>query len=158
MYETIDLLQQTTDYYYIYYIHYNTDDPNFLELEEYFEKHYLSSFSEKITKIILKMIYYYPCKVYLTEPTKDIPINSTLDFNSNIRHYSPSEFSKIIKQVILTDFSSLQILFSTPKFLISICGDFSVTIYGIKGNNEAINLLQQLTTQEGLFLKQNSPS
>ena len=136
MYETIDLLQQTTDYYYRDYIPYNTDDPNFLELEEYFEKHYLSSFSE----------------------TKDIPINSTLDFNSNIRHYSPSEFSKIIKQVILTDFSSLQILFSTPKFLISICGDFSVTIYGIKGNNEAINLLQQLTTQEGLFLKQNNPS
>lgn len=158
MYETIDLLQQTTDYYYIDYIPYNTDDPNFLELEEYFEKHYLSSFSEKITKIILKIIYYYPCKVYLTEPTKDIPINSTLDFNSNIRHYSPSEFSKIIKQVILTDFSSLQILFSTPKFLISICGDFSVIIYGIKGNNEAINLLQQLTTQEGLFLKQNNPS
>lgn len=51
MYETIDLLQQTTDYYYIDYIPYNTDDPNFLELEEYFEKHYLSSFSEKITKI-----------------------------------------------------------------------------------------------------------
>ena len=60
MYETIDLLQQTTDYYYIDYIPYNTDDPNFLELEEYFEKHYLSSFSEKITKIILKIIYYYP--------------------------------------------------------------------------------------------------
>ena len=74
MYETIDLLQQTTDYYYIDYIPYNTDDPNFLELEEYFEKHYLSSFSEKITKIILKIIYYYPCKVYLTEPTKDIPL------------------------------------------------------------------------------------
>ena len=50
MYETIDLLQQTTDYYYIDYIPYNTDDPNFLELEEYFEKHYLSSFSEKIKK------------------------------------------------------------------------------------------------------------
>lgn len=56
MYETIDLLQQTTDYYYIDYIPYNTDDPNFLELEEYFEKHYLSSFSEKITKIILNNI------------------------------------------------------------------------------------------------------
>ena len=95
MYETIDLLQQTTDYYYIDYIPYNTDDPNFLELEEYFEKHYLSSFSEKITKIILKIIYYYPCKVYLTEPTKDIPINSTLDFYSNIRHYSPSLFPLI---------------------------------------------------------------
>ena len=27
MYETIDLLQQTTDYYYIDYIPYNTDDP-----------------------------------------------------------------------------------------------------------------------------------
>lgn len=56
MYETIDLLQQTTDYYYIDYIPYNTDESNFLELEEYFEKHYLSSFSEKITKIILKDI------------------------------------------------------------------------------------------------------
>ncbi|MFZ2180947.1 MAG: hypothetical protein WAV57_10220 [Blautia wexlerae] len=51
MYETIDLLQQTTDYYYRDYIPYNTDDPNFLELEEYFEKHYLSSFSEKIETV-----------------------------------------------------------------------------------------------------------
>lgn len=50
MYETIDLLQQTTDYYYIDYIPYNTDDPNFLELEEYFEKHYLSSFKFKNNK------------------------------------------------------------------------------------------------------------
>ena len=41
MYETIDLLQQTTDYYYIDYIPYNTDDPNFLELEEYFEKQWI---------------------------------------------------------------------------------------------------------------------
>ena len=56
MYETIDLLQQTTDYYYIDYIPYNTDDPNFLELEEYFEKHFLCSFSEKIRKIILKQL------------------------------------------------------------------------------------------------------
>lgn len=156
MYETIDTLQKTEDYYFIDYIPYRIDNPAFLELEEYFEKDYLPLFAEKISRIVLKAIYYYPCEIYLTEPTKRIPTDITLDFDVNIRHYPPDKFAEIIKQIIMTDFSSFQILFSTPQFLISVCGEFSVTIYGTAKEKEVLNLLQQLASQEGLFLKQNN--
>lgn len=155
MCEVIDLLQETEDYYFIDYIPYTTNNPEFLELEEYFEKTYLPLFAEKIARIVLKMIYYYPCEVYLTEPTKKMPEGMDLEFDTNVRHYSPDKFDEIIKQIIMTDFSSLQILFSAPQFLISVCGEFSVTIYGAADKPEVIQLLQQLAAQEGLFLKQN---
>ena len=54
-------------------------------------------------------------------------------------------------QVILTDFSSVQILFSNPKFLASIKGDFSVTIYDPP--DDVITLFEQFAHQEGLFFK-----
>ncbi len=158
MYEVIDLLQETEDYYFIDYIPYTTNNPEFLELEEYFEKTYLPLFAEKIARIVLKMIYYYPCEVYLTEPAKKIPEGMDLEFDTNVRHYPPDKFAEIIKKIIMTDFSSLQILFSTPQFLISVCGEFSVTICGATNEPEVIQLLQQLAAQEGLFLKQNQPN
>lgn len=155
MYEVIDLLQQAENYYFIDYIPYRIDNPEFLELEEYFEKEYLSLFAEKISRIVLKTMYYYPCEVYLTEATKELPTDLDLEFDVNIRNYAPNKIAQIIKQVIMTDFSSIQILFSTPQFLISVCGEFSVTIYGVTEKTEIINLLQQLSSQEGLFLKKN---
>ena len=153
MYEIINLLQETEDYYFVDYIPYRVDAANFLELEEYFEENYLPLFAEKVARIILKMIYYYPCEVYLTKPTKKAPEKMDLIFDANIRNYSPEKLAEIIRQVILTDFSTLQILFTTPQFLVSVCGEFSVTIYGASGKKEAVNLLQQLILQEGLFLK-----
>lgn len=155
MYETIDLLQKTENYYFIDYIPYKIDNTDFLELEEYFEKEYLPLFAEKVARIVLKMIYYYPCEIYLTEPTPKVSKEMDMAFDTNIRHYLPDKLNEIIKQVIMTDFLSLQILFSLPQFLISICGDFSVTIYGAEKEKEVVNLLQQLVSQEGLFLIQN---
>ena len=155
MYEIIDLLQKMENYYFIDYIPYKIDNPDFLELEEYFEKEYLPLFAEKVARIVLKMIYYYPCEVYLTEPTQKVSKEKDMAFDTNIRHYLPDKLNEIIKQVIMTDFSSLQILFSAPQFLISICGEFSVTIYGAEKETEVVNLLQQLVSQEGLFLIQN---
>ena len=155
MCEVIDLLQETEDYYFIDYIPYTTNNPEFLELEEYFEKTYLPLFAEKIARIVLKMIYYYLCEVYLTEPEKKVPGKMELNFDTNIRHYSPDKLDEIIKKVIVTDFSSLQILFSSPQFLISVCGEFSVTVYGVADKPEVVQVLQQLVLQEGLFLKQN---
>ena len=155
MYEKIDLLQETEDYYFIDYIPYKINNPKFLELEEYFLKEYLPLFAEKVARIVLKVMYYYPCKAYLTQPTKMTPKGIEITYDADIRHYLPDKFVEIIKQVIMTDFSSLQILFSEPQFLISVCGEFSVTIYGVSKEPEVINILQQLVSQEGLYLKQN---
>ena len=46
MYEIIEFLQKSDDYYYIDYIPYETSDVRFLELENYFEKTYLPIYAE----------------------------------------------------------------------------------------------------------------
>lgn len=153
MYEIIDSLQESDDYYYIDYIPYNTKDSAYLQLEDYFVQTYLHDYSQKIIRIMLKLIYYYQSEVYLTEPTKKTPADFDIPFDTNIRDNTPEKLADVINQVILQDFSSIQILFSNPLFLISICGEFSVTIY--KPNNDTIQLLNQLVQQEGLFLKKH---
>lgn len=151
MYETINKIQESDHYYYIDYIPYNTSDPKFLELEDYFEKTYLNTFAKKIVTIILKMVYYYECEIFITEDFQKKPLKYEIPFDVNIRYESPDKIAYIIKQVIVDDFSSVQILFSTPAFLISISGGFSVAIY--QPTEEVIRLLEQLVLQEGLFLK-----
>lgn len=56
MYEIIEFLQKSDDYYYIDYIPYETSDVRFLELENYFEKTYLPIYAEKVSCIALKLI------------------------------------------------------------------------------------------------------
>ncbi|MGG0822005.1 hypothetical protein ABE099_03935 [Paenibacillus turicensis] len=153
MYEVIDKLQESNDYYYIDYIPFLIKDPKYLDLEEFFIKTYLDSYSKKISRIMLKLIYYYNCKIYLTEPSKEFNENLEIQFNTDIRATSPEKLDDIIRKVILTDFSSVQILFSDPLFLISIGGEFSVTIF--KPTDEVVENLNQLVNQEGLFLKKH---
>lgn len=151
MYKTIDLLQELEDYYYIDYIPYHPTDANYLELEEYFEENYLPEYAKKIVRIALKLIYFYECEIFLTENTKKVELKYNIPFNVNIRDNGPEKIAYIIEQVILKDFSSVQILFSTPLFLMSINGGFSVAIY--QPSDKVIQILQSLVTQEGLFLK-----
>lgn len=154
MYELIDSLQESEDYYYIDYIPYTTDDSEYLELEEYFIKTYLESFSKKISRIMLKLIYYYPCEIYLTEPLGKIPEDFNVLFNTNIRKNTPDRLSYVIRQIISNDFSSIDILFTEPVFLITIEGEFAVTIYNVP--DKSVQLLNQLVQQEGLFLKKHN--
>lgn len=72
-------------------------------------------------------------------------------FDINIRDSSPDKLAYVIKNVISRDFSSIQILFSNPQFLMSIDGGFSVSFYQL--TTEVLHVLQRLVTQEGLFLK-----
>ena len=155
MYELINSLQESEDYYYIDYIPYTTYDSEYLELEEYFIKTYLESFSKKISRIMLKLIYYYPCEIYLTEPSRrKIPNDFNFFFNTNIRKNTPDRLSYAIRQIILNDFSSINILFTEPIFLITIEGEFAVTIYNAP--DKSVQLLNQLVQQEGLFLKKHN--
>lgn len=95
MYNIIDLFQQTSDFYYIDYIPYETSDVRFLELERYFESNYLSIFAEKISRIALKLIYYYPCVIYLTESPIPSEMEYEISFNVNIRDNSPDKSGRV---------------------------------------------------------------
>lgn len=151
MNETIDLLQESREYYFVDYIPFDIKNPKYLELEEFFVNSYLDDFAEKIVRISLKLIYFYPCEVYLTEPAGDMSGEFDIPFDTNIRNFSPEQISYAIKQIITRDFSSVQILFTEPSFLISIDGEFAVTVYCPP--NSAVDLLNQLVGQEGLYLK-----
>ncbi|WP_143322580.1 hypothetical protein [Clostridium sp. HBUAS56010] len=151
MYKVIENLQDLDEYYYIDFIPYETSDVHFLELEEYFETSYLPLYAEKISRIALKLIYFYQCEIYLTESSIPDNLEQEISFNVNIRNTSPDKLANIIKQIVSMDFSSVQILFSEPHFLVSIDGGFSVSFY--EPTDEVVLLLQKLVSQEGLFLK-----
>ncbi|WP_313076168.1 hypothetical protein [Lacrimispora sp.] len=151
MYEMIDLFQESDDYYYIDFIPYEANDVTFLELEEYFERTYLRSFAKKITRIALKMIYRYPCEIIFTESTKIAKLKYEMPFYENIPNSTPDKLAYFINKIITKDFSSMQILFSEPQFLLSISGGFSVAIY--QPTDEVLQILKMLIGQEGLFLK-----
>lgn len=153
MYETIDALQECGDWYVIDYMPCRVDDPRFLELEGYLERTWLPEFADRVTRIILKIVYLLPCAMYLTEPATRSADDAGLDFDTDIRRYSPERLAAVIGRVVLTDFSSVQILCDSPRFLISVCGGFSVTAYGADEHPAVIELLRRLAAQEGLFLR-----
>lgn len=151
MYEIIESLQDLDEYYYIDFIPYETSDLHFLELEEYFETSYLPLYAEKISRIALKLIYFYQCEIYLTESPIPVDLEHEFSFNVNIRNSSPDKLAYIITKIVSMDFSSVQILFSDPQFLMSINGGFLVCFYQLI--DETLQILQKLVSQEGLFLK-----
>lgn len=151
MYEMIEHLQELDDFYYIDFIPYEAPDVKFLELEEYFESTYLRSFAKKITRIALKLIYRYPCDIFLTESPIPVPLKYEIPFNENIRNNTPEKLAYFINKIVSKDFSSMQIMFSEPQFLMSINGGFSAVVY--QPTDEVLEILQKLIGQEGLFLK-----
>ena len=155
MYEMIDLFQESDDYYYIDFIPYEANDVSFLELEEYFERTYLPFFAKKITRIVLKLIYRYPCKIIFAESAIPVKLKYEMPFYEDIRNSTPDKLAYFIKKIVIKDFSSMQILFSEPQFLMSISGGFSVAVY--QPTDEVLQILKMLIGQEGLFLKYKNP-
>ena len=58
--------------YYIDYIPHNPESPAYLELEEYYERTYLPTYADKISRIMLQVMWQYPCRVCLGEMEKQI--------------------------------------------------------------------------------------
>lgn len=155
MYELIESFQKSDDYYFIDFVPYETTDVSFLDLEEYFESTYLFTFADKISRIALKMIYFLHCEIYLTEAPIPVELEHEISFDDNIRNSSPDKLAYIINKIVSMDFSSVQIIFTEPQFLMSIDGGFSVSIY--KPTDQVLQILQKLVSQEGLFLKYRKP-
>lgn len=156
MYELIDSIHDSDDYYYIDFIPCEAPDVSFLELEEYFESTYLPLFAEKICRIALKMIYLYPCEIYMPESYIPVDMEYEILFDVNIRNSSPAKLAFLIKNIVSRNVSSMQILFTEPQFLMSIGNEFSVSFH--QPTKEVLNIIEQLVTQEGLFLKHNIPT
>lgn len=95
------------------------------------------------------MIGYYDAQIYLTESYK---IQSLYPIGQNIRNQSLFKIAEIISYIIENDTSSVQVIFNTsPYFLISINGGFSIAVYNT--SEEQRQLLNALVTQENLFFR-----
>ena len=138
-------------YYYIDYIPHNPESPAYLELEEYYERTYLPAFADKISRIMLQVMWQYPSRVCLGEIEKQIEKYTHIPPFTDIRHYTPEQLADIIKTVILDDFNAMSILSSDDKWLISIRGYFQVALYEPPEN--LISFIKLLCQAEGLFLK-----
>ena len=60
---------------------------DYLELEAYYEKTYLHIFADKISRIMLQLIWEYPRHVCLGEAAKPIKKYSQISRFTDIRYY-----------------------------------------------------------------------
>ena len=150
----ISELVEQESYYYIDYIPHNPTSPEYLELEAYYIKTYLSTFADKISRIILQLIWEYPCHVCLGEMTKQTEKYSQISPFTDLRHHSPEYLANMIKNVIQEDFSYLSVLLLDKQTLINIGGEFHVVLY--QPSDEMIIFTKMLCQAEGLFLKYKS--
>jgi hypothetical protein len=155
MRELIDKLIGTESYYYIDYIPHNPLSPEYLELEAYYEQTYLHIFADKISRILLQIIWAYPCRVCLGEATKEIAKYVDIQPFTDIRNHAPEYLATLIKTVIEQEFSFLSILLDETQTLVTVGGAFQVVLY--QPSEELLGLTKQLCQAEGLFLKHRLP-
>ncbi|SHH27240.1 hypothetical protein [Tepidibacter thalassicus] len=152
--ELIETLQSSESYHFIDVLPETISHAGYFELEEYLLVNCLDDFSQKICRIIIKLITYYDAEIYLTEFPEE---KSRLKFYEyeykNIRSKSLQEIHKIISYIIKNGISSVQIIFPKKNILVSIHGEFSVAIYG--ENEEVLKLVEKLVNQENLFLRKS---
>ncbi len=147
-------LTDTQDWYVIDYLPITMEDPIYFDIEEYFMETYLEDFAKKISRIIIKLIGYYPVQIRRTEcsPKRKDDFKKLYPIDKNLWKMPFDELEKMLTRVIIHDIPSVDIVFgNNPYWLISVDGGLSVVVYGFK--NERLNILERLVMQEGLFLR-----
>lgn len=152
IFNIINHLQENSVCHYIDVLPKRIMGDEFFALEEHLLETCLHDFANSISAIVIKLIHYYPAKIYLTEIDVDTECKYETLIGTDLRSLPLPELSEVISYVILHDISSVQIVLGNESFVImSINGHFSVDIYN--ASTECLALLKMLTQQEGLFLK-----
>ena len=128
---------------------------DFFELEEYLAVHFLNDFADRIIRIILKLICYEPSQLFLTElPEGYEGLLKRYPIETDLRSLKLEEIAEIIREVIVRDRSSVQVLTGGRcRFNISVNGWYSVDVYGLDEHSPEYELTEALVRQEGLFLR-----
>ncbi|WP_026507454.1 hypothetical protein [Butyrivibrio sp. MC2013] len=149
----IDFLQSECTCYIVDFLPRKMSGSQFFELEDYLLKTYIEDFAAKISSIVIRLIHYYPSKIFIVEPSKkdDTFYKDYLD--KDLRDEPLSEIDEIIRHTIIYDVSSLQILIkdSDKLSLMSINGGFSVDFYS--GSSEVLELAMLLVDNENLYVR-----
>lgn len=127
----VEQLQNSSNEYFIDYLPKTVTSKDYFEFEEYFMNTFLQSFSEKVIRLVFKVMCYYEAELRLSElPCEYFGLLSNYDVGKNIRKLPLTEISSIINEVIVRDISSVQILLKADDYCnICISGGFSVNVY-----------------------------
>ncbi len=154
IFDKIEELQKSSEYFYIDYLPEKCMGDRFYEFEEYYFRHNLNSFCEKISNIVITLLAYYDASGVMTE----LPDGYTGDYKKlydesmDIAKQKFEYISDLIRFVLTDEISSIQLLIGKDRdMLFSINNRNSIEI--INANSEQIDLIQKLVAQEGLYLR-----
>lgn len=154
IFDKIEKLQQSSEYYYIDYLPEKCMGDRFYEFEEYYFSHNLNSFCDKVSNVVITLLAYYDASGVMTEfPDGYIGDYKKLyDYRMNIAKEDFEYIADMIRFVLTKEISSIQLLIGKDRdTLFSINNRNSIEI--INANLEQIDLIQKLVTQEGLYLR-----
>ena len=154
IFDKIEKLQQSNEYYYIDYLPEKCMGDRFYEFEEYYFSHNLNSFCDKVSNVVITLLAYYDASGVMTEfPDGYIGDYKKLyDYRMNIAKEDFEYIADMIRFVLTKEISSIQLLIGKDRdTLFSINNRNSIEI--INANLEQIDLIQKLVTQEGLYLR-----
>lgn len=154
IFDKIEKLQQSSEYYYIDYLPEKCMGDRFYEFEEYYFSHNLNSFCGKVSNIVITLLAYYDASGVMTEfPDGYIGDYKKLyDYRMNIAKEDFEYIADMIHFVLTKEISSIQLLIGKDRdMLFSINNRNSIEI--INANPAQIDLIQNLVTQEGLYLR-----
>lgn len=154
IFDKIEKLQQSSEYYYIDYLPQKCMGDRFYEFEEYYFSHNMNSFCDKVSNVVITLLAYYDASGVMTEfPDGYIGDYKKLyDYRMNIAKEDFEYIADMIRFVLTKEISSIQLLIGKDRdTLFSINNRNSIEI--INANLEQIDLIQKLVTQEGLYLR-----
>lgn len=154
IFDKIEKLQQSSEYYYIDYLPQKCMGDRFYEFEEYYFSHNLNSFCDKVSNVVITLLAYCDASGVMTEfPDGYIGDYKKLyDYRMNIAKEDFEYVADMIRFVLTKEISSIQLLIGKDRdTLFSINNRNSIEI--INANLEQIDLIQKLVTQEGLYLR-----
>ena len=141
IFDKIEKLQQSSEYYYIDYLPEKCMGDRFYEFEEYYFSHNLNSFCDKVSNVVITLLAYYDASGVMTEfPDGYTGKNRSLYEDSmDIAKENFDQISDLIHFVLTNEISSIQLLvWKDREMLFSINNRNSIEI--INANSEHIGL------------------
>lgn len=150
---SIEMLAAADSWHVLDFIPFQPQGADFLEYERFLETgDFVKSFADRICFIALTLAAEYEAEtICLTESEAFFQEHPDLKPFDNIRRLPYERLAEIIRDVIVHELSSVQILFAKHDVLISIDGALQVTLYN--ANSNFLHTVNLLAERNGLFVK-----
>lgn len=149
----IETLIEAESWHVLDFIPFQPQGADFLKYERFLEtSDYVKDFADRICFIALTLVSEYQADaICLTEGESFFEQHPTLKPFENLRQLPYEQLWTIIRDVIVSELSSIQIFFAKEDVLIGIDGALSVTLYN--ANEEFLHTVDQLAQRNGLYVK-----